>query len=299
MTTTIWGISRMMMMRMKSAVPAVTTMTMMTTEIEAHEVVEEAVTVTEGVVETVTEGVVETVTEDVVETVTEDVVETVAEDVVETVTEDVVETGIPVAGVIETRTPVVDAIVTRAEMMMIAAVDAAEGETETTMIEDAGAVGDGTVILAVTEIPGRTVIQIQIEIHDGDAVTIVARMTAGEAVAAVATIETVRKMKGKMKGRMIADVEGVVAVEEAEMKRAQIGKTAVAVAAAGEGKRASLRQRMMPKGMMTTRDAAGDAAGDADEAEVIVMTTAVNGAEAAVSGMTVKKSRKPQTSRRK
>ncbi len=295
MTTTIWGISRMMMMRMKSAVPAVTTMTMMTTEIEAHEVVEEAVTVTEGVVETVTEGVVETVTEDVVETVTEDVVETVAEDVVETVTEDVVETGIPVAGVIETRTPVVDAIVTRAEMMMIAAVDAAEGETETTMIEDAGAVGDGTVILAVTEIPGRTVIQIQIEIHDGDAVTIVARMTAGEAVAAVAAIEIVRKMKG----RMIADVEGVVAVEEAEMKRAQIGKTAVAVAAAGEGKRASLRQRMMPKGMMTTRDAAGDAAGDADEAEVIVMTTAVNGAEAAVSGMTVKKSRKPQTSRRK
>ncbi len=282
-------------MRMKSAVPAVTTMTMMTTEIEAHEVVEEAVTVTEGVVETVTEGVVETVTEDVVETVTEDVVETVAEDVVETVTEDVVETGIPVAGVIETRTPVVDAIVTRAEMMMIAAVDAAEGETETTMIEDAGAVGDGTVILAVTEIPGRTVIQIQIEIHDGDAVTIVARMTAGEAVAAVAAIEIVRKMKG----RMIADVEGVVAVEEAEMKRAQIGKTAVAVAAAGEGKRASLRQRMMPKGMMTTRDAAGDAAGDADEAEVIVMTTAVNGAEAAVSGMTVKKSRKPQTSRRK
>ena len=279
----------MMMMRMKSAVPAVTTMTMMTTEIEAHEVVEEAVTVTEGVVETVTEGVVETVTEDVVETVTEDVVETVAEDVVETVTEDVVETGIPVAGVIETRTPVVDAIVTRAEMMMIAAVDAAEGETETTMIEDAGAVGDGTVILAVTEIPGRTVIQIQIEIHDGDAVTIVARMTAGEAVAAVAAIEIVRKMKG----RMIADVE------EAEMKRAQIGKTAVAVAAAGEGKRASLRQRMMPKGMMTTRDAAGDAAGDADEAEVIVMTTAVNGAEAAVSGMTVKKSRKPQTSRRK
>ena len=264
----------MMMMRMKSAVPAVTTMTMMTTEIEAHEVVEEAVTVTEGVVETVTEGVVETVTEDVVETVTEDVVETVAEDVVETVTEDVVETGIPVAGVIETRTPVVDAIVTRAEMMMIAAVDAAEGETETTMIEDAGAVGDGTVILAVTEIPGRTVIQIQIEIHDGDAVTIVARMTAGEAVAAVAAIEIVRKMKG----RMIADVEGVVAVE---------------------GKRASLRQRMMPKGMMTTRDAAGDAAGDADEAEVIVMTTAVNGAEAAVSGMTVKKSRKPQTSRRK
>ncbi len=253
----------MMMMRMKSAVPAVTTMTMMTTEIEAHEVVEEAVTVTEGVVETVTE--------------------------------DVVETGIPVAGVIETRTPVVDAIVTRAEMMMIAAVDAAEGETETTMIEDAGAVGDGTVILAVTEIPGRTVIQIQIEIHDGDAVTIVARMTAGEAVAAVAAIEIVRKMKG----RMIADVEGVVAVEEAEMKRAQIGKTAVAVAAAGEGKRASLRQRMMPKGMMTTRDAAGDAAGDADEAEVIVMTTAVNGAEAAVSGMTVKKSRKPQTSRRK
>jgi len=227
--------------------------------------------------------------------VTEDVVETVAEDVVETVTEDVVETGIPVAGVIETRTPVVDAIVTRAEMMMIAAVDAAEGETETTMIEDAGAVGDGTVILAVTEIPGRTVIQIQIEIHDGDAVTIVARMTAGEAVAAVAAIEIVRKMKG----RMIADVEGVVAVEEAEMKRAQIGKTAVAVAAAGEGKRASLRQRMMPKGMMTTRDAAGDAAGDADEAEVIVMTTAVNGAEAAVSGMTVKKSRKPQTSRRK